>query len=302
MKQLVYNAAKLGTRMTIVCLVSGSGTNYREIVTRDVNHNYIVFTNRPGCGGAAIARANKHEVIELSHIPYLQAARRRYGSGNMPRNCPERVEYERRLCALVENRIGGEPDLVCLAGYDQWLSDFIVDRYYPRILNVHPGDTTKGYYGLHWIPSARAILAGDKVIRSSLFFADKGEDTGPVLLQSKPLDIEQTLDRLELEHRQELSKELQDIVNYAASHNITTYEDFKEKAGKELTTIMETVCTNLQEALKVSGDWKIYPFAVHDLIARGRVQIDGRTVYVDGKPIPGYGYRIDDSQENQKSG
>jgi len=296
MKQLVYDPARRGTRMVIVCFVSGSGTNYREIAASDLNHNYLVFTNRPGCGGVAIARANRHEVVELSHIPYLEAARRRYGPANVPRNCPERVEYEQTLCALVEDRIGGEPDLVCLAGYDQWLSDFIVDRYYPRILNIHPGDTTKGYYGLHWTPSARAILAGDKVVRSSLFFADRGEDTGPVLVQSQPLDIEQTLRRLQLDRKPGLSKGLHAIANFATAHDIKTYEDFKEKADKELLGMMETICRNLQEALKVSGDWKIYPFAVHDLIARGRVQIDGTTVYVDGEPMPKYGYRMDDSQ------
>jgi len=280
--------------MTIVCFVSGFGTNYREIAAKNVNHDYIVFTNRPGCGGVAIARANKHEVVELSHIPYLRAARRRYGSGNIPRNCPERTEYEQRLCALIENSIGREPDLVCLAGYDQWLSDFIVDKYHPRILNVHPGDTTKGYNGLHWIPAARAILAGDEVIRSSLFLVDKGEDTGPVLVQSKPLNILQTIDRSESGSRQALSTRLNEIANFATTHGIETYEDFEEKAGKELFRMMELVCRNLQEALKVSGDWKIYPFGVHDLIAQGRVQIDGRKVYVDGEEMPGYGYRMDE--------
>ena len=280
--------------MTIVCFVSGFGTNYREIAAKNVNHDYIVFTNRPGCGGVAIARANKHEVVELSHIPYLRAARRRYGSGNIPRNCPERTEYEQRLCALIENSIGREPDLVCLAGYDQWLSDFVVDKYHPRILNVHPGDTTKGYNGLHWIPAARAILAGDEVIRSSLFLVDKGEDTGPVLVQSKPLNILQTIDRSESGSRQALSTRLNEIANFATTHGIETYEDFEEKAGKELFRMMELVCRNLQEALKVSGDWKIYPFGVHDLIAQGRVQIDGRKVYVDGEEMPGYGYRMDE--------
>src|SRR4030043_2412193 len=205
MKQLVSDPVKCGARMTIACFVSGSGTNYREIVARNANHYYIVFTNRPGCGGVSIARSNKHEVIELSHIPYLKAAGKRYGSGNIPRNCPERVEYEQRLCSLIENRIGAEPDLVCLAGYDQWLSDFIVDRYYPGILNVHPGDTTKGYSGLHWVPSAKAIIAGDEVVRSSLFFVDKGEDTGPVLVQSKPINIVQTIGKSTLADRQELS-------------------------------------------------------------------------------------------------
>jgi phosphoribosylglycinamide formyltransferase-1 len=294
MKQLVYDPIKCGIRMTIVCFVSGSGTNYREIVAKNVNHDYIVFTNRPGCGGAAIARSNKHEVIELSHIPYLKDAKKRYGSGNIPRNCPERVEYEQTLCALIENKIGGEPDLVCLAGYDQWLSDFIVDKYYPRILNVHPGDTTKGYNGLHWVPSAKAIIAGDEVIRSSLFFVDKGEDTGPVLVQSKPINILQTIDKLTLAGREELSEGLHKITSYVTIRGIENYEDFEAKAGQELLDMMELICKNLQEALKVAGDWKIYPFAVHDLIAQGRVQIDGSTVYVDDREMPEYGYRIDE--------
>ncbi len=293
MKQLVYDPAKHGTRMAIVCFVSGSGTNYREIAAKDVNHDYIVFTNRPGCGGVAIARSNRHEVVELSHIPYLKAAGKRYGSGNIPRNCPERVEYEQALCALIESRIGREPDLVCLAGYDQWLTDFIVDRYYPRILNVHPGDTTKGYDGLHWVPSAKAIIAGDEVIRSSLFIVDKGEDTGPVLVQSGPLNILQTINRLTVGGRGELLAGLHKITGFAATHDIRTYEDFEQKAGRELLDIMQLICRNLQEVLKVAGDWKIYPFAVHDLIAQGRVQIDGRTVYVDGKKMPEYGYRIE---------
>ena len=293
MKQLVYDPIKCGVRMTIACFVSGSGTNYREIVARNANHEYVVFTNRPGCGGVAIARSNKHEVIELSHIPYLKAARKRYGSGSIPRNCAEKVEYERALCALIENRIGREPDLVCLAGYDQWLTDFIVDRYYPRILNVHPGDTTKGYHGLHWVPSAKAIIAGDEAIRSSLFIVDKGEDTGPVLVQSKPLNITRTIDKLTSGGGKGLSKGLDQIVNFATIHYIRTYEDFQQKAGREVLDIMQLICRNLQEALKVAGDWKIYPFAVHDLIARGRVQIDGRTVYVDGKKMPEYGYRLE---------
>jgi len=294
MKHLVYDPIKCGGRMTIVCFVSGSGTNYREIVAKNANHHYIVFTNRPGCGGVAIARSNKHEVIELSHIPYLKDAGKRYGSGNIPRNCPERAEYEQALCALIENRIGGEPDLICLAGYDQWLSDFIVGRYYPRILNVHPGDTTKGYNGLHWVPSAKAIIAGDEVVRSSLFFVDKGEDTGPVLVQSKPINIVQTIGKLTSTDREELLEGLHKIASYVTVRGIANYEDFQQKAGQELRDMMELICRNLQEALKVAGDWKIYPFAVHHLIAQGRVKIDGNTLYVDDRKMPEYGYRIDE--------
>jgi len=296
MKQLVYDPSRSGKKMTIVCFVSGSGTNYREIVARNPDHRYIVFTNRSGCGGVTIAEENKHEVIELSHIPYLREARERYGAGNVPRNAPERIEYEQEVCRLLEARIGSEPDLILLTGYDQWNTDWMVARYYPRILNVHPGDTTKGYAGLHWIPSAMAILAGDETIRSTLFLVDKNKDDGPVLVQSKPLDVARTLEKSELDDTRGLVDGFQRITGFATANGIKTYEEFKEKAGEELLRRMEHICAHLQAILKVEGDWKIYPYAVHDLIAKGRVQVADRTVYIDGREMPGCGYRMDEHE------
>jgi phosphoribosylglycinamide formyltransferase 1 len=278
--------------MTIVCFISGSGTNYREIVKRDRSHHYFVFTNRPDCGGVVIARENGHEVISLSHIPYLREARKKYGAGNVPRNSPERIKYEQDLSRLIEDRIGKQPDLICLAGFDQWNTDWMIDRYYPRILNVHPGDTTKDYAGLHWIPSAMAILAGDKTIRSTLFIVDKSMDKGPVLVQSKSLNILQALTELETNGQAGLLDGLRRINGFADSNNIKTYEAFKEKADAALSGMMESICKSLMDTLKVKGDWEIYPFAVHDLIAKGRVAVDGRTVFIDGKQMPEYGYRL----------
>ena len=272
--------------MTIACFVSGSGTNYQRIVERDPNHNYVVFTNRPGCEGILKARVNGHIVIELSHVPYFRGAREKYG-GIIPRNCLEREKYEQDVWQLIENRIPKMPDLVCLAGYDLVFTDWTIERYPSKILNVHPGDTTKGYAGLHWIPTAKAILAGDEGIRSTLFLADKGLDTGPVLVQSKPLDIFSALEA-------EDSADLHKVISYAKRLSITTYEHFTEAADAAHKEIMKGVCERLQGALKVAGDWEIYPFAVHDLIARGRAAVDDRKIYIDGRQMPAYGYRMDE--------
>jgi len=298
MPQLLYDPIKSGQKMTIVCFVSGSGTNYREIVRYNPNHNYLVFTNRPGCGGEVIARQNGHEVVQLSHIPFLKSTKQKYG-GTVPRNCPERMAFEQEACRLIEEKLGRQPDLICLAGYDQWLTDWLVNRYYPRLINVHPGDTTKGYDGLHWIPSAKAILAGDKVIRSTVFIVDTGEDTGPVLLQSKPLDIISTLKKLEIGGEANLIDHLQKIRQFAAENNIVKYEDFVNKASEKMKANLERICRLLQDTLKVAGDWQIYPYAVHQLIARGRVSLEGRTIYVDGKPLPLYGLRMEDQRNSE---
>jgi len=290
MKKTVYDPARQGEKMTIVCFVSGSGTNYREIVKANPDHTYIVFTNRPGCGGTEIAARNGHKVLELSHIPYLREARKKYGAGKVPRNAPERVQYEKDVCELIEREIGRQPDLICLAGYDQWSTDWMVERYFPRMLNVHPGDTTKGYAGLHWIPSAIAILAGDPAIRSTLFFVDKGEDDGPVFVQSAPLSIAETLAAAE-QGGFELLEGLHRILAFAAVSRIKTWEAFRERANEDLRNMMEKICGHLMSRLKVEGDWKIYPEAVR-LIAEGRAAVEGREVFIDGNRLPDYGHRL----------
>jgi len=293
MRQLVYDPAKSGRKMTIVCFISGSGTNYREIVNRDPDHNYLVFTNRPGCAGEEIARQNPHEIIRLSHVPYLKEARKKYGPGKVPRNCPEREVFEKEAVSLIENRLGRQPDLVCLAGFDQWNTDWFIDRYYPRVLNVHPGDTTRGYVGLHWVSAAQAIIAGDAALRSTLFFADKSEDNGPILVQSRPMEIETTLEVFESRGSSGLHRALKEIRHFISANQISTYDQFTLQASPDLAAKMETICSHLQDALKTAGDWKIFPFGVHDLIAAGRVEIDNRIVFVDGTPLPVYGYRLD---------
>lgn len=270
--------------MRIVCFVSGSGTNYQRIVERDPNHDYLVFTNRPGCEGALKARANGHTVIELSHLPYFRGARAKYG-GVTPRNCPEREAFEKDVWRLIEDRMPRSPDLVCLAGYDLLLTDRTFEKYALKMLNVHPGDTTKGYAGLHWIPSARALLAGEEDLKSTLFLVENEMDTGPVIVQSRPLKIFQNLEEADL-------GDLKRVLDFAKEHSITTYEHFTQAADNELKEAMKRVCEHLQGALKVAGDWEIYPFAVHDLIGRGRVAIDGRQVYVDGRLMPASGYQM----------
>jgi len=285
-RQLIYDPKLHGTRMTIVCFVSGSGTNYQKIVERDPNHNYLVFTNRPGSEGGLKAKANGHIVLELSHVSYFREARVKYG-GSIPRNCPEREKYERDVWQLIESRLQKMPDLVCLAGYDLVFTDWTVERYPSKILNVHPGDTTKGYAGLHWIPTAKAILAGDEGIRSTLFLADKGLDTGPVLVQSRLLKLFSALETADL-------ADLQKVIDDVKTQSITTYEQFDKAADAEHKGIMKRVSERLQNALKEKGDWEIYPFAVHDLIAKRRVEVDGREIYVDGKQLPVYGYRMDE--------
>jgi hypothetical protein len=93
-------------------------------------------------------------------------------------------------------------------------------------------------------------------------------------------------------------KDIFEIRDFASKTNINNFKDFNIAAENEnrnlLAQRLEAISRDLQDKLKEEGDWVIYPFAVHDLLAKNRVELENRTVYIDGKPMPEYGYRIDE--------
>jgi hypothetical protein len=91
--------------------------------------------------------------------------------------------------------------------------------------------------------------------------------------------------------------QLREVRKFAEKTGSRTLKDFREAAEREKNNLYETlkkVSGDVQEVLKVEGDWKIYPFAVHKLIAKGRVALDKRTVYIDGVQMPPEGWQVDE--------
>jgi folate-dependent phosphoribosylglycinamide formyltransferase PurN len=266
--------------MRYACGVSGSGSNYEKIRAWRPDTEHIVFSNAPMCPGVAKARGYGAPLALLDSTRYF---RDMWGLNKIPRNGVERDSYDMAIMTLVEQGLGGRPGLICLAGYDLWIGAWMVKRYFGTILNVHPGDSK--YAGLGWRPTAKAILAGEKSVRSTVFFVDESDDGGPVLIQSASLPLSRW------------DGELREVRKFAEKTGATSLGGFRETAEREKTThykSLEQVSGKIQEALKVEGDWRIYPFAVHELIGRGRVALDGRVVYIDGVRMPENGWQVDD--------
>jgi len=276
--KLVYDPSSAALRYA--CGVSGSGSNYEKIYERSPKTPHVVFSNTSNCSGVAKAQNNGVPVVSLDSVRYF---REMWGLDNIPRHGVERNSYDIALMTLVDHSLTGKPDLSCLDGYDLGIGDWMVRRYYPKILNVHPGDARK-YVGLGWRPTAKAILAEEKNVKSTVFFVDESDDGGPTLIQSASVPLSRW------------DSELRDIRKFAESLNARTLKDFREateREGNSLYKSLEQVSTAIQETLKIEGDWRIYPFAVHDLIAKGRVALDGRTVYIDGVRMPQEGWQVD---------
>jgi len=277
--KLVYDPSS--GPMVYACGVSGSGSNYEKICEGDPDRHHLVFSNVPECTGVAKARSHGVPVVVLDSARYFGEM---WGLAKIPRHGIERDSFDRAIMTLVEQELNGRPGLICLAGYDLWIGGWMVDRYYPQMLNVHPGDAPE-YTGLGWRPTAKAILAQESSVKSTVFFVDQSDDGGPILIQSASLPLSRWDD------------ELRDIRRFAERNDLRTIGRFAEAAqreGSDLYRALERVSTSIQEVLKVEGDWQIYPFAVHGLIASGRVALDGRTVYIDGVPMPKKGWQVDE--------
>ncbi len=119
---------------------------------------------------------------------------------------------------------------------------------------------------------------------------DKGEDTGPVLLQSGPLDIIGNLQQMGDRDKTGLLSAYRKIIRFNRKRSINTYQQFRELAGSSEKETLKVICQHLQNALKVMGDWVIYPYGVHELIIPGRVELEGRQLFVDGSPLDSTGY------------
>jgi phosphoribosylglycinamide formyltransferase 1 len=53
----------------------------------------------------------------------------------------------------------------------------------------------------------------------------------------------------------------------------------------------------IQEKIRKEGEWQIFPFAVHHLIAKGRVGVDSKdNIYIDGVRMPKEGYQFKRTQ------
>ncbi|HVN22440.1 MAG TPA: formyltransferase family protein [Syntrophorhabdales bacterium] len=266
--------------MKYACGVSGSGTNYDRIYERNPGIYHVVFSNAPGC--VAVAKAVER-AVPIALLDSRKYFREMWALEKVPRYGVERNSYDMALMTLVEQILDGRPDLICLAGYDLWIGEWMANRYFPTILNVHPGDARK-YTGLGWRPTAKAILAEETGVRSTVFFVDKSDDGGPILIQSKSLPLSRW------------DNELRDIRKFAERCDARTIEQFRTAAQEEASNLfraLEQVSTSIQDVLRTEGDWEVYPFAVHDLIAKGRVALDGRTVYIDGVQMPDEGWQVD---------
>ena len=172
-------------------MVSGGGTNLQAILDavdagkiRNASIE-VVVSNNPGA--YALERAKNHG------IPAVCLS---------PKDFESREAFNEAFLAKVDEY---DLDLIVLAGFLVKIPEAMVEKYEPRIINVHPTLIPYfcgvGYYGLKGHEAA--LARGVKVTGATVHFVDGGMDTGPIILQKAvevlPGDTPEVLQRRVME-------------------------------------------------------------------------------------------------------
>ena len=150
----------------VAILISGRGSNMAALIDAAKAPGFpaeivVVISNRSDAGGLATASAGG--------VPTLTIESKRFGK--------DRAAFEAELqAALDQHKI----ELICLGGFMRLLTAEFVQRWYGRMLNIHPS-LLPSFPGLE--PQAQALRAGVKISGATVHFVIPETDAGPIVMQ-----------------------------------------------------------------------------------------------------------------------
>ncbi len=174
----------------VAILISGRGSNMAALIEAAKASDFpaeiaVVISNRAEAGGLDRAKASgvATEIIESKPFGKDRAAF-------------EKVLEEK----LARHRV----ELICLGGFMRLFTAEFVQRWYGRMLNIHPS-LLPSFPGLD--PHGQALKAGVKISGATVHFVIPETDAGPIVMQGAvPVRDDDTVDALSeriltVEHR-----------------------------------------------------------------------------------------------------
>jgi phosphoribosylglycinamide formyltransferase 1 len=174
----------------VAILISGRGSNMAALIAAASFADFpaeivVVISNRADAEGLAKAQASGIATLTIESKPF--------GS--------DRAAFEAVLqAALNQHKV----ELICLGGFMRLFTAEFVQRWYGRMLNIHPS-LLPSFPGLD--PHGQALRAGVKISGATVHFVIPETDAGPIVMQGavaiRDDDTAATLAAriLEIEHR-----------------------------------------------------------------------------------------------------
>jgi phosphoribosylglycinamide formyltransferase 1 len=174
----------------VAILISGRGSNMAALIDAARLADFpaeivAVISNRADAAGLERAAASGIATVVIESKPFGK----------------DRAGFEAVLQrALEENKV----DLICLGGFMRLFTAQFVQRWYGKMLNIHPS-LLPSFPGLD--PHGQALQAGVKISGATVHFVIPETDAGPIIMQGAVTvaddDTAETLSQriLGIEHR-----------------------------------------------------------------------------------------------------
>ncbi len=154
------------TKRRVAILISGRGSNMAALIRAARPADFpaeivLVISNRADAGGLVTARENGVATLTIESKPFGK----------------DRAAFEAVLqSALDQHKV----ELICLGGFMKLFTAEFVQRWYGKMLNIHPS-LLPSFPGLE--PQAQALRAGVKVSGATVHFVIPETDAGPIVMQ-----------------------------------------------------------------------------------------------------------------------
>jgi phosphoribosylglycinamide formyltransferase 1 len=174
----------------VAILISGRGSNMAALIEAAKAKDYpaeiaVVISNRADAAGLERAKAGGIATEVIESKPFGK----------------DRGAFE----AVLEQKLGQHRiELICLGGFMRLFTAEFVQRWYGRMLNIHPS-LLPSFPGLD--PHGQALKAGVKISGATVHFVIPETDAGPIVMQGAvPVCDDDTADTLSariltVEHR-----------------------------------------------------------------------------------------------------
>ena len=152
--------------LNIVALISGRGSNLEAILKgikdKKINAKVsLVISNKRNARGLQIAKDFGVKTLFIN-----------------PKDFESREDYDRFLVKIIKKE---NPDLIVLAGYMRILTDYFIDSFSNKIINIHPS-LIPAFRGLK--AQKQALEFGAKYTGCTVHFVSKEVDSGAVIIQA----------------------------------------------------------------------------------------------------------------------
>jgi phosphoribosylglycinamide formyltransferase 1 len=174
----------------VAILISGRGSNMVALVKAAAAADFpaeiaVVIANRADALGIERAKAAGVPTVVIESKPFGK----------------DRAGFEAKLQAVLDQH---NIELICLGGFMRLFTAEFTQRWYGKMLNIHPS-LLPSFPGLD--PHGQALRAGVKISGATVHFVIPETDAGPILMQGavgvSDHDTAETLSEriLEVEHR-----------------------------------------------------------------------------------------------------